>query len=127
MRTDPWDTGFVDLDGDQGLLGQIEGRTGAAVRQLLGEQSDAFRAVVTHAVIDSSEAYAAAITTELLPNAIVVVDHFHLVKLANDALTAVQSRPIMKRTAEYRSWSRTRWSPDCCWSATPVPTSPLST
>ena len=32
VRTDPWDTGFVDLGGDQGLLGQIEGRTSAAVR-----------------------------------------------------------------------------------------------
>jgi hypothetical protein len=26
-RTDPWDTGFVDLAGDQGLLGQVEGLT----------------------------------------------------------------------------------------------------
>ena len=30
-RIDPWDTGFVDLDGEQGLLGQREGRTGATV------------------------------------------------------------------------------------------------
>ena len=29
VRVDRWDTGFVDLDGDQGLLGQHEGRTGA--------------------------------------------------------------------------------------------------
>jgi len=27
VRIDPWDTGFVDLAGDQGLLGQREGRT----------------------------------------------------------------------------------------------------
>ncbi|MCK0439289.1 transposase family protein [Gordonia alkaliphila] len=26
-RIDPWDTGFVDLAGDQGLLGQVTGRT----------------------------------------------------------------------------------------------------
>ena len=26
---DPWDTGFVDLDGEQGLLGQRTGRTSA--------------------------------------------------------------------------------------------------
>lgn len=69
VRTDPWDTGFVDLGGDQGLLGQVEGRTGTAVRQGLGEQSEAFRAGVTHVVIDPSAAYAAAVTTELLPNA----------------------------------------------------------
>ena len=30
VRIDPWDTGFVDLAGDQGLLGQREGRTTAA-------------------------------------------------------------------------------------------------
>lgn len=31
LRVDPWDTGFVDLAGDQGLLGQHEGRSGADV------------------------------------------------------------------------------------------------
>jgi transposase len=31
VRVDPWDTGFVDLAGGQGLLGQREGRSGAAV------------------------------------------------------------------------------------------------
>ncbi len=31
VRVDPWDTGFVDLAGSQGLLGQREGRTGAGV------------------------------------------------------------------------------------------------
>ena len=92
MRTDPWDTGFVDLGGDQGLLGQVEGRTGAAVRQWLSEQSQEFRAGITHVVIDPSAAYAAAVTSEVLPNAELVVDHFHLVKLANDALTAVRRR-----------------------------------
>ena len=92
VRTDPGDTGFVDLGVDQGLLGQIEGRTGAAVRQWLSEQSELFRASITHVVIDPSAAYAAAVTAELLPNAVLVVDHFHLVKLANDALTAVRRR-----------------------------------
>jgi len=92
VRTDPWDTGFVDLGGDQGLLGQVEGRTGAAVRQWLSEQSQEFRAGITHVVIDPSAAYAAAVTSEVLPNAELVVDHFHLVKLANDALTAVRRR-----------------------------------
>ena len=38
-------------------------------------------------------AYASAIRTPgLLPNAQIVVDHFHLVKLANDALTKVRRR-----------------------------------
>ena len=43
VRVDPWDTGFVDLAGDQGLLGQREGRTGAAVIDWLSERAPAFR------------------------------------------------------------------------------------
>lgn len=92
LRTDPWDTGFVDLTGAQGLLGRVEGRTGAAVRQWLEQQSETFRAGVTHVVIDPCAAYAAAVTTDLPPHATAVVDHFHLVKLANDMLTAVRRR-----------------------------------
>jgi transposase len=32
VRSDLWETGFVDLAGGQGLLGQVDGRTTAAVR-----------------------------------------------------------------------------------------------
>ncbi len=52
VRTDPWDTGFVDLDGDQGLLGQREGRTGAAVIDWLTERSPEFRHAVAFVAID---------------------------------------------------------------------------
>jgi hypothetical protein len=34
---DPWDTGFVDLDSEQDLLGQREGRTGATIIAWLSE------------------------------------------------------------------------------------------
>lgn len=92
-RTDPWDTGFVDLDGDQGLLGQREGRTSAAVIDWLRERSDEFRAGVQFVAIDPAAVYASAVRTPgLLPNATLVVDHFHLVKLANDAVTKVRRR-----------------------------------
>jgi transposase len=93
VRCDPWDTGFVDLSGDQGLLGQREGRTGAAVIGWLAEQSEEFRIGVQFVAIDPAAVYATAIRTPgLLPNAAVVVDHFHLVKLGNDALTKVRRR-----------------------------------
>jgi transposase len=43
--------------------------------------------------IDAAAVYASAIRTPgLLPNAQIVVDHFHLVKLGNDALTKVRRR-----------------------------------
>jgi len=93
VRVDPWDTGFVDLAGSQGLLGQREGRTSAAVADWLAERSDAFRAGVKYVAIDPAAVYASAIRTSgLLPNATLVVDHFHVVKLANDALTKVRRR-----------------------------------
>jgi transposase len=93
MRVDPWDTGFVDLAGDQGLLGQREGRTGAAVIDWLSERSEEFREHIAYVAIDPAAVYATAIRTPgLLPNATIVVDHFHLVKLANDALTKVRRR-----------------------------------
>ena len=93
VRVDPWDTGFVDLAGEQGLLGQREGRTSAAVIDWLSKRSDEFRAGVQFVAIDPAAVYASAIRTPgLLPNATIVVDHFHLVKFANDALTKVRRR-----------------------------------
>jgi transposase len=93
VRVDPWDTGFVDLAGEQGLLGQREGRTSAAVIDWLSKRSEEFRAGVQFVAIDPAAVYASAIRTPgLLPNATIVVDHFHLVKLANDALTKVRRR-----------------------------------
>jgi transposase len=93
VRIDPWDTGFVDLAGDQGLLGQREGRTGAAVIDWLSQRTPQFREAVQFVAIDPAAVYASAIRTPgLLPNATLVVDHFHLVALANDALTKVRRR-----------------------------------
>ena len=93
VRVDPWDTGFVDLAGEQGLLGQREGRTSAAVIDWLSKRSDEFRVGVQFVAIDPAAVYASAIRTPgLLSNATIVVDHFHLVKLANDALTKVRRR-----------------------------------
>jgi transposase len=92
-RVDPYDTGFVDLHGSQGLLGLAEGRTTATVVDWLNERSCEFRAAIRYVAIDPAAVYAAAIRTPgLLPNATLVVDHFHLVKLANDAVTKVRRR-----------------------------------
>ncbi|MGH3556655.1 MAG: ISL3 family transposase [Mycobacterium sp.] len=91
VRLDPWDTGFVDLAGEQGLLGQAEGRTAAAVIDWLAQRSPEFRAGIELVAIDPAAGYASAVRTAL-PNAAIVVDHFHLVKLANDALTKVRRR-----------------------------------
>src|SRR5262249_48777197 len=98
VRIDAYDTGFVDLAGDQGLLGQVEGRTSAAVVQWLRARTPAFREAIRYVAIDPAAVYAKAIRTAgLLPNATLVVDHFHLVKLANDCLTKVRRRTIWEQ------------------------------
>jgi transposase len=97
-RVDPYDTGFVDLAGDQGLLGQREGRTSQSVVDWLEEQGEQFRDGILFVAIDPAAVYAKAIRTPgLLPNARLVVDHFHLVKLANDCVTKVRRRTIWEQ------------------------------
>jgi transposase len=91
QRTDPWETGFVDITGEQGLLGQVDGRTSAAVQAWLAARSPAFRAGIEVVVIDPHAGYAAAVRSAL-PDARVAVDHFHLIMLANKAVTMVRQR-----------------------------------
>jgi len=91
VRTDPWETGFVDITGDQALLGQVDGRTSAAVQDWLAARTEAFRAGVEVVVIDPHAGYAAAVRAAL-PDAVIAVDHFHLIMLANKAVTAVRQR-----------------------------------
>ena len=90
-RTDPWETGFVDITGDQALVGQVDGRTSAAVQAWLAARTPAFRAGVEVVVIDPHAGYAAAVRAAL-PDAQLAVDHFHLIMLGNRAVTAVRQR-----------------------------------
>ena len=98
VGVDPYDTGFVHLAGDQGLLGQREGRTSQSVVDWLEEQTQQFRDAILFVAIDPAAVYAKAIRTPgLLPNSRLVVDHFHLVKLANDCVTKVRRRTIWEQ------------------------------
>ena len=91
QRTDPWQTGFVDLASGQGLLGQTTGRTSSVVIEWLLTRSEGWRQRVDVVVIDPHAGYRKAIR-QALPHATVVVDHFHLVALANQAVTQVRQR-----------------------------------
>lgn len=88
---DRWHTGIVDAVGSCGLLAHIEGRTSKAVVDWLVEQPEPWRAAVTHVCIDLSASYAKAVRVAL-PDAVLVADRFHLVRLANDMLTEVRQR-----------------------------------
>lgn len=90
---DRWHTGFVDAAGSGGLLAQIEGRSAAVVTTWLAAQPEAWRRGITHVGIDLSASYAKAVR-EALPDAVLVADRFHLVRLGNDVVTAVRQRVI---------------------------------
>lgn len=89
VRTDRWHTGFVDLAGEQGLLGQTVGRRVMDVTAWRNERGEGFTASITHVAIDPSAAYAKAVR-EALPGAVLVADHLHFVQLANTMLTDVR-------------------------------------
>src|SRR5829696_4643829 len=92
-RSDPWLTSFVDCsrDGPGSLLGLAPGRTGGCVRDWLGEQTDAFRKRIEIVIIDPSAPYASGIRAAL-PDALIAVDGWHLVALANPMVTEVRQR-----------------------------------
>jgi transposase len=97
MTRDRWHTGFVDALGSGGLLGQVEGRTVADVLAWLSTTPLTWRKAIRYVAIDMSATYRAAVRTGL-PDATVVVDHFHVVQLANKMLSLVRRRT----TAEIR-------------------------
>ncbi len=87
-------TSIVDLavGSRQGILGLAPpGRSGACVESWLSLQSNAFRDAVQVVAIDPSAPYAAGIR-RALPHARIVLDHWHLVRLANQVLTDVRQR-----------------------------------
>lgn len=91
LTCDRWHTGFVDAAGTGGLLAQVEGRSAAAAARWLTGQPQPWRQTITHVTIDLSASYAKAVR-DALPDAVLVADRFHLVRLGNDTVTAVRQR-----------------------------------
>lgn len=91
VLADRWHVGFTDLAGGQGMLGQVEGRTADDVAYWLASQPAAWRDRIRHVVIDMCTVFVAAVRRSL-PLATLVVDHFHLVQLANNVVAEVRRR-----------------------------------
>lgn len=83
-------TGFVDLDRHR-LIDVVPGRSAAAVSTWLGAKPPRWLEGIATAVIDPYSGYARGLA-EGLPHARLVVDHFHAVRLANQALDEVRRR-----------------------------------
>ncbi len=89
-------TGIVDLDRSQ-LLDVVPGRSGRVLGDWLDTQSQNWRDQITVAAIDPFRGYANALRS-WLPDATLVVDHFHAVKLANSAIDDARRRVQQEQT-----------------------------
>jgi transposase len=83
-------TGILDLDTGR-LVDVLPARSATAVTQWLAAKPAPWRAAIRHVVIDPYQPYATAVAAQL-PDARLVVDHFHVIRLANTALDEVRRR-----------------------------------
>ena len=95
QRVEPWMSTFVNVASGQ-VLGIVDGRDSTAVQGWLSARSQAWRDRIQVVAIDPSAAFRKAITT-CLPQARIAVDPFHLVQLANLALTRVRQRLVQEQ------------------------------
>jgi transposase len=92
-------SGFVDLDRHR-LIDVVPGRSAEAVATWLRAKPPRWLAGITTAVIDPYSGYALGLA-DGLPRARLVVDHFHAVRLANQALDEVRRR-VQQATLGHR-------------------------
>jgi len=90
---DRWHVCFYDLDGNQGLLGQVEGRTSDDAAYWLAGATPAWRDAVQVVAIDMCTIFASAVR-RMLPDARIAVDLFHVVQLAVKTAADVRRRAI---------------------------------
>jgi transposase len=83
-------TGIIDLDTGR-LVDVLPARSAVAVTDWLTSKPTPWLAGIRHVVIDPYQPYATAVAKGL-PAARVVVDHFHVIRLANAALDEVRRR-----------------------------------
>lgn len=91
-------TAVRDGTGTARLLDMVEGRSKHAFQRWLAQREPAWRAAVEVVAMDGFTGFKTA-TTEELPDATAVMDPFHVVRLAGDALTAAGAGPSRTCTA----------------------------
>jgi transposase len=96
-RGDKYVTVIIDLTavragtGPARLLDMVEGRSKQAFKQWLSQREQSWRAGVEVVAMDGFTGFKTA-TTEELPDAVAVMDPFHVVRLAGDALDRCRRR-----------------------------------
>ncbi len=96
-------TAVVDVTTGQ-IVDVFEGRNANDLRLWLAGMPAAWRSAVTVVSVDPHEGYRSAISgTPLLGKVTMVVDPFHIVRLANQALTRCRQR-VQQQTLGHRGW-----------------------
>ena len=96
-RGDKYVTVIIDLTpirnetGPARLLDMLEGRSKAAFKQWLNARPQAWRDAIEVVAMDGFTGFKTA-TTEELPDAVTVMDPFHVIRLAGDALDRCRRR-----------------------------------
>ena len=92
-------TGIADLSPGRParLLDVVEGRSGTVLADWLGEQDPVWRAGIATASLDPFRGYATALNTEL-PQAVRVLDPFHVVRLGLACVDDVRRRVQQAQT-----------------------------
>jgi transposase len=93
---DRWHVCFYDLDGNQGLLGQVEGRTSDDTAYWLAGATPAWRDAVQVVATDMCTIFTSAVR-RMLPGARIAVDLFHVVQLAVKTVSDVRRRAIREK------------------------------
>ena len=83
-------TTFVDIDRAR-LLDVVPGRSGQVIRDWIGQQPVDWVDGIEVAAIGAFRGYATAIG-EVLPDATLVIDHFHAIRLASTAVSDARRR-----------------------------------
>jgi transposase len=98
-------TAVVDVTDGQ-IIDVFEGRDAAHLELWLEEMPASWRDAVQVVSVDPHEGYRSALTdTTLLGDVALVVDPFHIVRLANMAVTRCRQR-IQQDTLGHRGWAR---------------------
>jgi transposase len=93
---DRWHVNFCDLSGEQGVLGQVEGRTADDAAYWLLSTPPAWHDRIEVVAIDMCTVFLAAVR-RALPQAQVAVDLFHVVQLAVNAASDVRRRATREK------------------------------
>ena len=91
-----WHTCFFDLSGNQGLPGQVQGRTADDAAYWLAQAAPAWRDAIQAVAIDMCGIYASAVR-RMLPAAQIAMDLFHVVHLAVKMTGDVRRRAVRGR------------------------------